>query len=30
MSPYSFILCAEILGKMIRNGNDIHGIKIYN
>ena len=28
ISPYIFILCAEILGKMIRNNNDIHGIII--
>ena len=30
ISPYIFILCAEILGKMIRNNNDIHGIIIDN
>ena len=30
ISPYSFILCAEILGKMIRNNNDIHRIIIDN
>ena len=28
ISPYIFILCTEILGKMIRNNNDIHGIII--
>ena len=30
ISPYIFILCAEILGKMIRNNNDIRGIIIDN
>ena len=30
ISPYIFILCAEILGKMIRNNNDLHGIIIDN
>ena len=30
ISPYIFILCAEILGKMIRNNNDIRGIMIDN
>ena len=25
-----FILCAEILEKVIRNNNNIHGITIYN
>ena len=30
ISPYSFILCAEMLEKMIRNKNDIHGIIIDN
>ena len=30
ISPYIFILCAEILGEMIRNSNDIHGIIIDN
>ena len=30
ISPYIFILCGEILGKMIRNNNDIHGIIIDN
>ena len=30
ISPYIFILCAEILGKMIRNNNDIHRIIIDN
>lgn len=28
LSPYIFILCAEILGCMIRNSNNITGIKI--
>ena len=30
ISPYIFILCAEILGKMISNNNDIHRIIIDN
>ena len=30
ISPFFFTLCAEILGKMIRNSNDIHGIIIDN
>ena len=30
ISPYIFILCAEILGKMIRNNKDIKGIHINN
>ena len=30
ISPYIFILCAEILGKMIRNNKDIKGIQINN
>ena len=30
ISPYIFILCAEILGKMIRNNNGIHRIIIDN
>ena len=30
ISPYIFILCGEILGKMIRNNNDIYGIIIDN
>ena len=30
ISPYIFILCAEILGKMIRNNNIIRGIIIDN
>ena len=30
ISPYIFILFAEILGKMIRNNNDIRGIIIDN
>ena len=29
-SPYIFILCAEILGKMIRNNKDMKGIHINN
>ena len=28
ISPYLFILCAEILGKMVRKNNDIKGIII--
>ena len=30
ISPYIFILCVEILGILIRNCNDIKGIKISN
>ena len=30
ISPYIFILCAEILGKMIRNNKDFKGIHINN
>ena len=30
ISPYIFILCAEISGKMIRKSEDIKGIKINN
>lgn len=30
ISPYIFILCAEILGKMIRKNEDIKGITINN
>ena len=30
ISPYIFILCAEILGKRIRNNKDIKGIHINN
>ena len=30
ISPYIFILCAEILGKMIRNNKDIKGIHLNN
>ena len=30
ISPYIFILCAEILGKIIRNNKDIKGIHINN
>ena len=30
ISPYIFILCAEILGKIIRNNKDIKGIQINN
>ena len=28
ISPYIFILCAEVLGQMARKENDIKGIKI--
>ena len=28
ISPYVFILCAEILGKMVRDSKSISGIKI--
>ena len=28
ISPYIFILCAEVLGQMIRNNNNIKGIFI--
>ena len=30
IAPYFFIICAEILGKMIRKNNDIHRIIIDN
>ena len=30
LSPYLFILCVEILGIMIRENKDIHGIQIAN
>ena len=30
LSPYIFLLCAEILGIMIRNNKDIKGIKLLN
>lgn len=30
MSPYIFILCAEVVGEMIRKENNIKGIKIYD
>ena len=30
ISPYIFILCVEILGKMIRNDKRLQGIKINN
>ena len=30
ISPYIFILCVEILGKMVRNDNKLHGIVINN
>ena len=30
ISPYIFILCAEILEKMIKNNRDIKGIQINN
>ena len=30
ISPYIFILCVEILGKMIRNDKNMQGIKINN
>ena len=28
LSPYLFILCAEILGSAVRNGKEVHGIMI--
>ena len=28
VSPYIFILCAEILGQMIRKSDNLHGIEI--
>ena len=28
ISPYLFILCAEILGKMVRQNSDIKGLTI--
>ena len=30
ISPYIFILCTEILGKMIRDNKDIKGVHINN
>ena len=30
ISPYIFILCVELLGKMIRNNRNLQGIKINN
>ena len=30
ISPYIFILCAEILGQMLRNNQNLKGINIYN
>ena len=30
ISPYIFILCAEVLGQMLRNNENITGIKINN
>ena len=30
LSPYLFILCAEILAALIRNNKDIKGIKVIN
>ena len=30
VSPYIFIICAKILGKMIRKNQDIRGISINN
>ena len=27
LSPYLFILCAEILGNTVRKDNEVHGIK---
>ena len=28
LSPYLFILCAEVLGNAVRKDKEIHGIKI--
>ena len=30
LSPYLFILCAEILGNAVRKDNEVHGIKIFD
>jgi len=30
LSPYIFLICAEILACLLRNNNNIHGIKIEN
>ena len=30
LPPYSFILCADILGNTVRKDNEVHGIKIFH
>ena len=30
LSPYLFILCAEILGNKVRKDNEVHGIKSFD
>ena len=30
LSPYLFILCAEILGNTVRKDNEVRGIKIFH